>query len=403
MPVYVTNTCADTHTHAEYRYIPTIESWVTGTTAGVCATDDTPVNFCNMPTCGDVSIRDGAAFKCNDLTIKGKIKLDLNCLIEENFQLDALVAKFISKFSVNDGLPKQVGYSTTPIYRETLYNGQSKDLMLPYLKQIFLEIVNKAAVTVGERIGAEIIAGTLKDTNLMKDVVKDIVKDELKTSKIELEVDDETFEVTLNDILSNKPPRICLEGESYIGALEGFKPICEIEKENGRMKFDFDKVRMYMKKKKKELYVAKLKTVSIVKKISESRINLDDMYKFWNIKNKIQLARYSEEEVQRELKALALLRKLVEKGEFNSYLKNRFIDVPDIKGNRTFRIHKDRYIEIIENDKINQSKQALCVHVDGVPKTDEVIAKILLAKTDSRELIKRSNVHGGSGLITVRG
>ena len=134
-----------------------------------------------------------------------------------------------------------------------------------------------------------------------------------------------------------------------------------------------------------------MKSINIRNKIVSARIKLEDAYQFWGIKDK-KFSFQSEEEVEKELRALTLLRKLVKDEQFTKYMVEKFIDIPDVGDkNKIYRIHRDQRIEII-NLQQNKIEERLCIHLNNNgPKTDEVIAKLMFAKVNPKELISRSN------------
>jgi len=376
----------DQHQVAQQQYMTpqysTLTATQTATTAynTIYAEPDYMYSF-NTGRQNEVVFAEGVGLHCGDVRIKGRVKLDIDFRMEDNFGVDMTFFKTLAKYGLNDKLEKAIG-NTQGFTKEILTDNVPFSI-INILKATFFETVKETAREVGSKIATEMIAGTFANTNLLKDAMKSIVDEKIKESKIKLTVDGEAFEVSLADILVDDR-RLRYEAESKI--------------EYNKMTFDYSKIREHMKKKKKELFIAKIKTIEIVKKINDNQIKLEEAYKFFGVKNKIDFARMNKDSIERELRALTLLRQLVNKEEFKQYLNNTYIDIPDIKENKIYRIHKDKRIEVI-NGVNNKPEKSLCIELQDqrCPRTDSVIAKMLLAKNDIKKLLDNSNHYNYSG------
>ena len=235
-------------------------------------------------------------------------------------------------------------------------------------KAIFLEALKKSANEHGRKLAQDIVNKKLHVGTETQSQMKDRL---------------------LNDIQIKIPNK---EGDVYVS----LNQILKTDISEGEMlSFDFDKVRQIIVQNKKKLYVEKVKTINIIRKIDDIKVaKLKDCYAFWGINSKQDFKRLNEQEVDKELRALQLLRKLVKEDQFKSYIEKSFIDIPDFKENKIYRIHKNKRIEIIDS-KTNKIDKRLCIELTDrkCPPTDSVIAKYLITSTDKKKLIANSNVY----------
>lgn len=91
-----------------------------------------------------------------------------------------------------------------------------------------------------------------------------------------------------------------------------------------------------------------------------------------------------------EILALQLLRKMVEPDDFRRYLKHGFVTVKAPSG-LVYQIGRRALIKVWDGADMVCT---LCVHLkdSSIPPTDAVVAKMLIAELDERDLWKRSNV-----------
>ena len=89
-----------------------------------------------------------------------------------------------------------------------------------------------------------------------------------------------------------------------------------------------------------------------------------------------------------EVKALQLLKSLVDAENFRKYLKYGFVTVEGMSG-LLYNIYRRRNTIVFED---NVQVASLCVHLRGnQPPTDEVIAKVLMCECDEAAIWKQSN------------
>jgi len=247
------------------------------------------------------------------------------------------------------------------------------------LKELFAAHLVQSAQQHGKEIAKDLAKNGLKSLGISNK--KEAIDTAIKETSISILVNGEMVKLPLSQLVkSNK----------------------NFVTDRDELVFDFDAVRLAIRKHKKGIYLDKVKTINMSNNIVKAQIKLEDAYKFWGIKTAKDLKNFSEEIINKELKALTLLRRLVRDEEFTKYMIEKFIDVPDIINNRIYRIHRDKRIEVInsvkraENCKEGQStgiEEYLCIHLDnpGGPITDEVIAKLMFAKTNPQQLLDKSN------------
>jgi hypothetical protein len=290
-----------------------------------------------------------------DITFTGNIDVDLKLVRNPNLHGMGI----ISTVSINDKIFRQC----RTFFEESLYSSSNN------LKDIFLEYVKDSAKITGRRIARDIIEGRLSREvgNLMTATE---AQEKILNNDIKIKTKVGSFKIPLKNLIKS----------------------CDIENADGVLEFDYEKLRIERKQFEKGIYTKKLQSINIIKSITKAKLSLDDAYKFWGIKNKNDFSKYNEEDTQKEIKALQLLRRLVQEDKFAQYIKEQYIDIPAIKGNKIYRIHRDKKVEVI-NIFDNKIESRLCIHANclGAPKTDEVIAKMLLAKSD--KLIEKSNVY----------
>lgn len=232
---------------------------------------------------------------------------------------------------------------------------------LPYLKEKFVRMLQESARQAGHKIADELIRGRFPQPDK-----KQILKEALSECMMEIPTEGGICKVPLSDVVK----RNIGEGES--------------------LTVDYEQIRLARVRHKKEIYTKKVKSITICRNLQAYRIELEDAYKFWGIQNK-DFSQLSEEGTIKELKALTLLRKLVSEDQFKNYMQHQFIDVPDYRGGKVYRIHRDQRIEVLGVTKDVESR--LCLHLDnpGGPKTDEFIMKVMFAKNNPEQLFIRSN------------
>lgn len=88
-----------------------------------------------------------------------------------------------------------------------------------------------------------------------------------------------------------------------------------------------------------------------------------------------------------EIKALQLLKSLVDAENFRRYLKYGFVSVLGISG-LVYNIYRRGTVRVLDN---HQQVASLCIHIKDGPPTDEVIAKVLMAECDEPAIWAKSN------------
>lgn len=91
-----------------------------------------------------------------------------------------------------------------------------------------------------------------------------------------------------------------------------------------------------------------------------------------------------------ELTALQLLRQMVSADDFRRYLRHGFVPVRAESG-LTYQVDRHQRISVWDR---GERVASLCVHLrgQGLPPTDEVVAKIIMIECDEADIWKRSNV-----------
>jgi len=231
------------------------------------------------------------------------------------------------------------------------------------------EWIKQGAREVGRELAREITHNTIRPESLQRLRGKEQLRQILNEYEIELPTKDGIIIVPIGNLV-----------RKHIG-------------EGEKLTFDFNEVRNIIKADKAKKKIAKYKSVNIRNIISASSMKLEDMYNYWGIKDKF-LGNFSEEEVQKELKALTLLKRLVVDEEFKRYIKDKYIDIPSIKGDKVYRINRSGHIKVLTKQK-TFLKEELCVNLHNPrgPQTDEVIMKAMFAKNNESGLYERSNVY----------
>ncbi|NQU99225.1 MAG: hypothetical protein HQ538_00665 [Parcubacteria group bacterium] len=225
------------------------------------------------------------------------------------------------------------------------------------LKRTLFEILENQARESGKALAEDMIKGD------------NVEKHKLRETRIQIPINGgkETFSVRLGDLITENlelDARTKGEGESRL----------EYDKNRkNEIVLDFKKVQLAVKNQKKVIYQQKLKTIMIFKK---------------------------------ENKAKDLLKTLVDPRQFKNYKKNRFIDVVDVKDKwKVYRIWKDNHIDVIDLRK-QKVIHELCTHLDfkyGCPKTDEVVAKLMMARFDVQALYNSSNKYDRQRALSNQG
>jgi len=334
-----------------------VTEWATQGTATTCATNDYGTQYiqCSL----DIYNTNRAVTLIENINIELNVgRIHLN---DEN----------IFRTRINNNA--DINNSTTQMISNNFGHLSEREA-----KMLFVEILKQSAKEQGIKLANDIVSKRLhtgtEDAQTMKNRL-------LNEVTIYIPSKEGNISVSLNDILKER-------------------------KEGEMLSFDFGKVRQKIIKNKKKVYAEKLKTINIIKKIDSIKIaTLKDNYSFWGVKQKQDFKRLNEIEVDKELKALQLLRQLVKEDQFKDYIKNSYIDIPDFKENKIYRIHKNKRIEVI-NTKSNKVDKRLCMDLTDskCPPTDAVIAKYLITINDKKKLLENSNhFNGDNGLTTPFG
>jgi len=303
---------------------------------------------------GDLLIRDG------DLKVDGNITCNgiVSCLkrdIDIKLRLKAFPdyrGSFL-QFETRSEQPRKTlrsSYDISDVLANALGNPGE-------LKRTLFEILENQARESGKALAEDMIKGD------------NVEKHKLRETRIQIPINGgkETFSVRLGDLITENlelDARTKGEGESRL----------EYDKNRkNEIVLDFKKVQLAVKNQKKVIYQQKLKTIMIFKK---------------------------------ENKAKDLLKTLVDPRQFKNYKKNRFIDVVDVKDKwKVYRIWKDNHIDVIDLRK-QKVIHELCTHLDfkyGCPKTDEVVAKLMMARFDVQALYNSSNKYDRQRALSNQG